>query len=163
MEDLEGNILFTTCPIFFFSFWMFYKDLGGIWFCPNSICLFFHPKWSGVRKNIKPCWFQAGSWFNTDELKCCSCCVRDGWERRGYPGNTWWRSSTQAWAQCSLGLPSGRWAGGTCSDGNVFFSICAHCDGKKINFCLPILSACKANAAASLEFVYSQVWEEESV
>ena len=127
----------------------------------NLLILSSQMEW--CQKNIEPCWFQAGSWFNTDELMCCNCCVHDGWERRGYPGNTWWRSPAQAWAHCSLGLPSDRWDGGTCSVGYVFFCICAHCDGKKINFCLPILSAYNANAAASLEFVYSQVWEEESV
>lgn len=50
---------------------------------------------------------------------------------------------------------------GTYSVENVFFGVCAYSNRKIVRFCLPILSVCNASAAVTLEFVYSEVWEEK--
>lgn len=51
--------------------------------------------------------------------------------------------------------------GGISRVGNTLFSICANSDRNEVKRCLPILSACNISAAVSLEFVYSEVWEEK--
>lgn len=52
---------------------------------------------------------------------------------------------------------------GIYSVGNMFVRIYVYFDRKKVKFCLFILFVCNTNVVVSFEFVYFEVWEEESV
>lgn len=106
----------------------------------------------------------AGSWFNVGELKLCN--IGDRIHGACQEPNPVIPVASVHTSHRGTRTPSSRpslWQvrRGMYGAGGMWFRFCASSNGKEVRFCLPILSAWNTSAAVSLEFVYSEIWEEQ--